>query len=78
MSGVTGSFEEAVRETSRVLAVRGHILPSTLANVTLSAHTEDEEIIHGESNITDSPSRIREVYLQPATSRPTPTPSARS
>ncbi len=66
MSGVTGNFEEAVRETSRVLAVRGNILPSTLANVTLSAHTEDEEIIHGESNITDSPSRIREVYLQPA------------
>jgi uncharacterized cofD-like protein len=66
MSGVTGSFEEAVRETSRVLAVRGNILPSTLANVTLSAHTEDEEVIHGESNITDSPSRIREVYLQPA------------
>jgi uncharacterized cofD-like protein len=66
MSGVTGNFEEAVRETSRVLAVRGNILPSTLANVTLSAHTEDEETIHGESNITDSPSRIREVYLQPA------------
>ncbi|MGD0765242.1 MAG: gluconeogenesis factor YvcK family protein [Dehalococcoidia bacterium] len=66
MSGVTGNFEEAVRETSRVLAVRGQILPSTLANVTLSAHTEDEEVIHGESNITDSQSRIREVYLQPA------------
>ncbi len=65
MSGVTGSFEEAIRETSRVLAVRGNILPSTLANVTLSANTEDEEVIHGESNITDSPSRIREVYLQP-------------
>jgi uncharacterized cofD-like protein len=66
MSGVTGNFEQAVRETSRVLAVRGQILPSTLDNVTLSAHTEDEEIIHGESNITDSHSRIREVYLQPA------------
>jgi uncharacterized cofD-like protein len=65
MSGVTGNFEEAVRETSRVLAVRGQILPSTLANVTLCAHTEDEETIHGESNITDSPSRIRDVYLQP-------------
>jgi len=65
MSGITGNFEEAVRETSRVLAVRGNILPSTLANVTLSAHTEDEETIHGESNITDSTARIREVYLSP-------------
>ncbi len=66
MSGVTGNFEEAVRETSRVLAVRGQIVPATLANVTLCACTEDEETIHGESNITDSPGRIRDVYLQPA------------
>ena len=37
MSGVVGNFEEAVRQTSRVLAVRGQIMPSTLANVTLCA-----------------------------------------
>ena len=66
MSGVTGNFEEAVHATSRVLAVRGQILPSTLANVTLSARTEDEETIHGESNITEKAGVIREVYLQPA------------
>lgn len=72
MSGVTGNFEEAVRETSRVLAVRGQILPSTLANVTLSAHTEDEETIHGESNITDSPGRIHDVYLSPANAEANP------
>jgi uncharacterized cofD-like protein len=65
MSGVTGNFEEAVRATSRVLAVRGQILPSTLANVTLSARTEDEETIHGESNITECGGAIQEVYLQP-------------
>jgi len=65
MSGVTGNFEEAVHATSRVLAVRGQILPSTLANVTLSARTEDEETIHGESNITQRGGAIREVYLQP-------------
>ena len=35
MSGITGNFEEAIREASRVLAVRGRILPSTLENVTL-------------------------------------------
>jgi uncharacterized cofD-like protein len=72
MSGVTGNFEEAVRETSRVLAVRGQILPSTLANVTLCAHTEDEEEIHGESNITDSPSCIREVFLRPESAEANP------
>jgi uncharacterized cofD-like protein len=54
-----------VRATSRVLAVRGQILPSTLANVTLSARTEDKETIHGEHNITERGCAIEEVYLQP-------------
>jgi uncharacterized cofD-like protein len=66
MSGVTGNFEEAVRETSRVLAVRGRILPSTLSSVTVHARTEDEETIVGESNITNGGKPIREVFLQPA------------
>ncbi|HXH22040.1 MAG TPA: gluconeogenesis factor YvcK family protein [Dehalococcoidia bacterium] len=66
MSAITGNFEEAVRETSRVLAVRGQILPSTLTNVTLHARTEDHETISGEHNITERGTRIREVFLQPA------------
>src|SRR3989304_4251647 len=40
MSGVVGNFEEAIRQTSRVLAVRGQIVPSTLANVMLCAQTD--------------------------------------
>ncbi len=66
MSGITGNFEEAVRETSRVLAVRGQILPSTLSNVTLHARTEDHETISGESSITGRGKRIAEIFLQPA------------
>jgi uncharacterized cofD-like protein len=65
MSGVTGNFEEAVRETSRVLAVRGQILPSTLAHVTVHARTEDHETISGEHEITDRGARIDEIFLQP-------------
>jgi len=71
MSGVTGNFEDAIRQTSRVLAVRGEILPSTLANVTLCARTEDSRTIHGESSIGHSiaangtTDRIRHVYLLP-------------
>ncbi len=72
MSGVTGNFEEAIRETSRVLAVRGQILPSTLANVTLSARTEDEELIHGEHNITERGGRIRQLFLHPEDARANP------
>ena len=65
MSSVTGNFEDAVRETSRVLAVRGQILPSTLTNVRLSAVTEDNESIHGESQITERGSRIKQVFIHP-------------
>ena len=72
MSGVVGNFEEAIRQTSRVLAVRGQIIPSTLANVTLCARTEDMRTIEGESLIGpsmtngDGPSdRISEIYLLP-------------
>jgi uncharacterized cofD-like protein len=69
MSGVVGNFEDAIRQTSRVLAVRGQIIPSTLANVTLCAKTDDDRTIQGESLIGTAngkgQGRIREVYLLP-------------
>src|SRR3990172_9694418 len=67
MSGVVGNFEDAIRQTSRVLAVRGQIIPSTLANVTLCAKTDDARTIQGESSISDSKTngRIKQVYLLP-------------
>jgi uncharacterized cofD-like protein len=67
MSGVVGNFEDAIRQTSRVLAVRGQIIPSTLANVTLCARTDDDHTIHGESSISETKAkgRIKEVFLLP-------------
>src|SRR5688572_23973215 len=62
MSGITGNCEEAVRETSRVLAVRGQILPSTLHHVTVHARTADGEMISGDHNITNHGSRIAETF----------------
>jgi uncharacterized cofD-like protein len=72
MTSVTGNFEDAVRETSRVLAVRGQILPSTLAMVTLSAVTHDDEAIHGESKITERGSRIKQVFIHPDNAQANP------
>ena len=72
MTEVTGNFEEAVRETSRVLAVRGQILPSTLTNVTLSAVTDEDDEIHGESNITERGSRIKKVFINPENAQANP------
>jgi hypothetical protein len=45
MSGITGNFERALRESSRVLAVRGQILPSTVENVTLCAELDDASFV---------------------------------
>ncbi len=65
MSAVTGNFEQAIRESSRVLAVRGQILPSTIENVTLCAELVDEARVEGESNISHSTKPIKRVYLDP-------------
>jgi uncharacterized cofD-like protein len=74
MSGITGNFEEAIREASRVLAVRGQIIPSTLENVTLCAELEGEMHVLGESKISAANLPIQRVYLQPE--RPAAYPDA--
>jgi uncharacterized cofD-like protein len=69
MAGVTGSFEKALVESGRVLAIRGQILPSTLQDVTLCADLVDEaEAVHrvsGESAIPAARLPIERVYLEP-------------
>lgn len=66
MSGVMGSFEEALRETSRVLAVRGEILPSTLQDVNLVAYVDGQRAIRGESKIPEIGLPINRVSLEPS------------
>lgn len=70
MTDITGDFEKAVRESSKVLAVRGRVLPSTLDSVTLHAEYEDGGTAAGESHIPQPGRRIRRVYLEPADARP--------
>ena len=65
MVGVTSDFEMAIRESSRVLAVRGEVLPSTLANVTLNAELADGTIIVGESRIPAGHAPVKRVFLTP-------------
>jgi uncharacterized cofD-like protein len=65
MTGVTGSFEHAVRETSRVLAVQGVILPSTLQDVQICAVFDDGSEMCGESSIPEVGKPIQRLYLKP-------------
>jgi len=65
MTGITGSFEHALRETTRVLAVQGVILPSTLEDVQICAEFEDGSEVCGESRIPEIGKPIARVYLNP-------------
>jgi uncharacterized cofD-like protein len=65
LSQVTGSFEQAVIESARVLAIRGRVLPSTLENVTLCAELVDGSTVRGESTIGHDKPPIKRVYLTP-------------
>jgi uncharacterized cofD-like protein len=71
MTDVAGNFEEAVRETSRVLAVRGQILPATLSALTLCARTVDGDVVRGESAIT-ARGHVKEIFLDPPTIQANP------
>jgi uncharacterized cofD-like protein len=66
MADVTGSMERGIAETSRVLAVRGQIVPASLADVTLNAKLRDGTVIRGESRIPDSDEPPVEVFIEPA------------
>ena len=71
---VVRTLERGIAESSRVLAVRGCILPSTLEDVTLCAEVAgvDERgdevwtMVEGESNIPEAGGQIQRVFLKPA------------
>ncbi len=70
LSNITGSFEEAVAESGRVLSVHGRVLPATLHNVKLVAdmtlpHSAYEVRVEGESRIPEFAGRVRRVWLEP-------------
>lgn len=67
---ITGDFTQAVKEMSRVLAVRGRVLPASEQDVILFAEMTDGTIVKGESQIPKAHKQIRRVYLHP----PEPTP----
>jgi uncharacterized cofD-like protein len=72
LTEVTGNFEQAVRESSRVLNIKGTVLPATLSAVRLCARLVDGTIVEGETNISKSGKPIEKVYLDPAHADPLP------
>lgn len=72
MTKLTGDFEKAVKESSRVLAIRGQVIPSTLSKVVLVAEHRDGTFTEGEAKIPQRGSPIKNVYLKPPDVRATP------
>jgi uncharacterized cofD-like protein len=72
LTSLTGDFGEAVRLSSEILATRGHIFPSTTANIELEALMQDGTRVRGETRITASKGRIGELVLVPSDPAPLP------
>lgn len=60
----SGNFMEAITAISKVLNVKGDIVPSSLQVITLYAEMVDGTIVRGESNIPKSGNRINRVFYQ--------------
>jgi uncharacterized cofD-like protein len=66
MTAVTGDFEEAVRESNRVLAVRGQVLPATSVPLNLSARLSSGRTLSGQVAIASADEPIDQVFIEPA------------
>ncbi len=63
-SNITGNMSDGVEALSKVLNLRGKVVPLTEDNVTLMGRMEDDSIIEGEHNITESDKKIKEVFYK--------------
>lgn len=72
LAHVSGDFALAVKQSSEVLKIRGHIFPSTSENVQLEAVLEDGSLVTGETRISKSRRHISTIRLRPRHCKPLP------
>jgi uncharacterized cofD-like protein len=70
LTDIAGDFDKAIKQTSKILAIRGRVLPATLCPVSLCAIMDDGKIVEGESSITNDCRRIESVFLEPSDCKP--------
>ncbi len=71
MTRLTGDFEDAVKLSSKVLAIRGRVVPSTTEKVILESLHENGSRTIGESKIPEANSPIKRVHIRPEDCIPT-------
>lgn len=72
MTDITGDFFKAVTEFSRVLNVKGKVLPASNQSIVLNAVMTDGTVVTGESQIPLSEKKIKKVYITPSDVKPLP------
>jgi uncharacterized cofD-like protein len=76
LNDICGSFDEAIKEMSNVLAVTGKVLPVTLEDVVLFAELEDGTLVKGESQIPikqqTTNQRIKKIFIKPTNCKALP------
>ena len=72
LTEISGGFVSAIEEVSRVLKVRGRVLPATLESIELQARMVDGSIINGETAIRAHPAGIDQITLLPEKCMPVP------
>lgn len=72
LTDVAGDFDKAIQLSSKILAIRGKVLPGTLSQTSLCAEFTDGTIVEGESEITEARKKVRRVWLSPSDCEPMP------
>ncbi|NMA63229.1 MAG: YvcK family protein [Syntrophomonadaceae bacterium] len=70
LAEITGDMMSAIKEVSKVLAVRGRVLPSTLKEVVLAAEMRNGVFVTGETAIRNCQEAIKRVFLVPSECKP--------
>lgn len=69
MTEVTGSFDTAIEESSKILAIRGRVLPASLDPIRLRAEFVDGSTVEGETAIPEKGLPVKELSLLPKNAR---------
>lgn len=72
MTAICGDMVSAIRESSKVLLIRGRVLPATCDDMKLYAKMEDDSIVKGESNIPEAHKKIIQLCCEPEDCKPAP------
>lgn len=70
MNAISENFYDAVRNVSKVLAVKGRVLPVSLQNINIGARLEDGSVIYGETEIGHRQASVEngidEIFMTPS------------